>query len=85
MFPVNHGPFLVLVLQKYPTIQEDSWVLWFSRTYAAFSHWNDNRDGLAMSTGNLDAVMPQNLKTPHKNPGIHALPLFVCQIQEANR
>lgn len=38
-----------------------------------------------MSTGNLHAVMAQNLKTSHKNPGIHVPLLFVYQIQETNR
>lgn len=38
-----------------------------------------------MSTGNLQAVVPQNLKKSHKSPGIHVPLSLVYQIQETNR
>lgn len=38
-----------------------------------------------MSAGNLQAVVPQNLKNSHKSPGIHVPLLLVYQIQKTNR
>lgn len=80
-FPVIHGPFLVLFLQKSLPLQAEPWVHCMGMTCTASSHWNDTGRGLAVNTGNLHAAVAKILKKAPQIPGVHVPQLcssFIC-------